>query len=102
MSFEQAAAVPLVFVTGVAHADGAGEAAAGRRRAGAGCLERSRIGGDPGITKCFSAGSSPQREAKPKLAKARELGADYVIDHYQQDISAEVRKITAKRGVDTR
>jgi NADPH:quinone reductase-like Zn-dependent oxidoreductase len=35
-----------------------------------------------------------------KLAKARELGADYAIDHYRQDISAEVRKITGKRGVD--
>ncbi|MGO4885420.1 MAG: zinc-binding dehydrogenase [Bryobacteraceae bacterium] len=35
-----------------------------------------------------------------KMAKARELGADQVIDHYRQDISAEVRKITAKRGVD--
>ncbi len=28
------------------------------------------------------------------------MGADHVIDHYQQDISAEVRKITGKRGVD--
>jgi len=35
-----------------------------------------------------------------KLAKARELGADHAIDHYRQDISAEVRKITARRGVD--
>jgi NADPH:quinone reductase-like Zn-dependent oxidoreductase len=35
-----------------------------------------------------------------KLAKAKELGADYVIDHYQQDISAEVKRITGKRGVD--
>jgi NADPH:quinone reductase-like Zn-dependent oxidoreductase len=35
-----------------------------------------------------------------KLAKARELGADHVIDHYQQDISAEVKKLTGKRGVD--
>jgi NADPH:quinone reductase-like Zn-dependent oxidoreductase len=35
-----------------------------------------------------------------KLAKARELGADHVIDHYGQDISAEVKRITAKRGVD--
>ena len=35
-----------------------------------------------------------------KLAKARELGADHAIDHYQQDISAEVKKITGKRGVD--
>jgi NADPH:quinone reductase-like Zn-dependent oxidoreductase len=35
-----------------------------------------------------------------KLAKARALGADYVIDHYRQDISAEVKKLTGKRGVD--
>jgi len=35
-----------------------------------------------------------------KLAKARELGADYGINHYQQKISEEVRKITNKEGVD--
>jgi NADPH:quinone reductase-like Zn-dependent oxidoreductase len=35
-----------------------------------------------------------------KLARARELGADHVIDHYAQDISAEVKKLTGKRGVD--
>jgi NADPH:quinone reductase-like Zn-dependent oxidoreductase len=35
-----------------------------------------------------------------KLEKARELGADYTIDHYKQKIGAEVRRITNKRGVD--
>jgi NADPH:quinone reductase-like Zn-dependent oxidoreductase len=35
-----------------------------------------------------------------KLRRARELGADEVIDHYRQDISAEVRRLTGKRGVD--
>jgi NADPH:quinone reductase-like Zn-dependent oxidoreductase len=35
-----------------------------------------------------------------KMERARKLGADYAIDHYAQDISGEVRKITAKRGVD--
>jgi NADPH:quinone reductase-like Zn-dependent oxidoreductase len=35
-----------------------------------------------------------------KIAKARELGADHAIDHYRQDIAAEVRRITGKRGVD--
>jgi len=35
-----------------------------------------------------------------KMAKAKELGADHVIDHYKQDISAEVKKLTGKRGVD--
>lgn len=35
-----------------------------------------------------------------KLERARELGADYTIDHYQQKISDEVKKITARQGVD--
>jgi NADPH:quinone reductase-like Zn-dependent oxidoreductase len=35
-----------------------------------------------------------------KLEMARQLGADYTIDHYKQKISEEVKKITAKRGVD--
>jgi len=35
-----------------------------------------------------------------KAEKARTLGADYVIDHYKQKISEEVRKITNKDGVD--
>jgi NADPH:quinone reductase-like Zn-dependent oxidoreductase len=35
-----------------------------------------------------------------KLAKALELGANFAIDHYTEDISAAVRKITGKRGVD--
>ena len=35
-----------------------------------------------------------------KLAKARALGADYSIDHYQQKISDEVKKITSREGVD--
>ena len=35
-----------------------------------------------------------------KLQKSRELGADHVIDHYQQKIADEVRRITGKSGVD--
>ena len=35
-----------------------------------------------------------------KLEKGRALGADYGINHYQQKISDEVRKITNKEGVD--
>jgi NADPH:quinone reductase-like Zn-dependent oxidoreductase len=35
-----------------------------------------------------------------KLAKGKELGANYGINHYQQRISEEVRKITNKEGVD--
>ena len=35
-----------------------------------------------------------------KLARARELGADEVIDHHEQDVVAEVRRLTAKKGVE--
>jgi NADPH:quinone reductase-like Zn-dependent oxidoreductase len=35
-----------------------------------------------------------------KLAKAKELGADEVINHSKQEISAEVKKLTDRRGVD--
>jgi NADPH:quinone reductase-like Zn-dependent oxidoreductase len=35
-----------------------------------------------------------------KLAKARELGADEVINHSTQKIATEVRKLTGRRGVD--
>ncbi len=35
-----------------------------------------------------------------KLARARELGADFGIDHSEADFSREVRKLTGKRGVD--
>ena len=35
-----------------------------------------------------------------KLAMARTLGADIVLNHATTDVAAEVRKITNKRGVD--
>jgi NADPH:quinone reductase-like Zn-dependent oxidoreductase len=35
-----------------------------------------------------------------KLARARELGADDVINHKTQDLVAEVKRLTGKRGVD--
>ena len=35
-----------------------------------------------------------------KLEKARVLGADHGINHYQQKISEEVKKLTEKEGVD--
>ncbi len=35
-----------------------------------------------------------------KLARARELGADFCIDHAAGDFSREVRRATEKRGVD--
>ena len=38
--------------------------------------------------------------SEDKLRRAKELGADDLINHAQQDIAEEARKITQKRGVD--
>ena len=35
-----------------------------------------------------------------KVARAREIGADEVIDHYGEDVVKRVRELTANRGVD--
>jgi NADPH:quinone reductase-like Zn-dependent oxidoreductase len=35
-----------------------------------------------------------------KLARARELGASEVIDHYRQDVADEIKRLTNRRGVD--
>jgi NADPH:quinone reductase-like Zn-dependent oxidoreductase len=38
--------------------------------------------------------------SEAKLARARDLGAEWVIHHYDQDIAQEVTRITGRRGVD--
>jgi NADPH:quinone reductase-like Zn-dependent oxidoreductase len=38
--------------------------------------------------------------SEDKAAKAKELGAEAVIDHYRQDIAAEVKNLTGREGVD--
>ena len=99
LSFEEAAAAPLVFLTAwhmlfvraqlqpgedvlvIAASSGVGQAAIQ-------------------LAKLFHCRVIATAGGESKLAKAREIGADHVIDHYSQDISAEVRKITGKRGVD--
>jgi NADPH:quinone reductase-like Zn-dependent oxidoreductase len=99
LNFEEAAAAPLVFLTawhmlvGRAHlqlgedvlvlaaSSGVGQAAIQIAK-----LHHCRVIATAG--------------GEAKLAKAKELGADHVIDHYTQDISAEVKKFTGKRGVD--
>ena len=35
-----------------------------------------------------------------KLEKAKALGADFVLDHYKQDVAKEVKNITGGRGVE--
>ena len=99
LSFEEAAAVPLVFLTAwhmlVARARlqpgeevlilGAGSGV------GSAAIQIAKLMGARVIA---TAGSSA------KLDKARELGADELINHAQRKISDEVRRLTGKRGVD--
>jgi NADPH:quinone reductase-like Zn-dependent oxidoreductase len=52
------------------------------------------------IAKLYNATVITTAGDEKKMQKARELGAHYVINHYQQKIGDEVKKITNKEGVD--
>jgi len=99
LSFEHAACVPLVFLT-------------------AWHMLVGRVGIRPGQTVLvWGAGSGIGSAAiqivklwggrviatagdERKLSKARELGADFTIHHYQQKVSEEVRRLTGGEMVD--
>jgi NADPH:quinone reductase-like Zn-dependent oxidoreductase len=99
LSFEQAAAVPLVFQTAwhmlltraqlkpaeVVLILGAGSGV------GSAAIQ---------ITKMFGCRVIATAGSEAKLAKAKELGADELINHKTQKVKDEVRRLTAKRGVD--
>jgi NADPH:quinone reductase-like Zn-dependent oxidoreductase len=52
------------------------------------------------IAKLFGARVIATAGSPSKLERAKALGADHVIDYERQDFAAEVRTLTAKRGVD--
>jgi NADPH:quinone reductase-like Zn-dependent oxidoreductase len=99
MSFEEAAAAPLVFLTAWHMLMGRAQL-----RPGEDVLVLAASSGvgmaAVQIAKLFQCRVIATAGGDAKLAKAKELGADHVIDHYAQDISAEVKRITGKRGVD--
>lgn len=99
LTYEQAASVPLVFVTAwhmlVSRA---------RTKPGDSVLV---LGGGSGVGSaaiqiCKMLGATVIATAgdERKLEKSHELGADHTINHYKQKIAEEVRRITAKTGVD--
>ncbi|MFC1728998.1 zinc-binding dehydrogenase [candidate division KSB1 bacterium] len=99
MSFDEAAAFPLVFLTAwhmlvtragirpgdtvLVHAAGSGVGSAGIQ-----------------IAKLFGAEVITTASSKAKLDKAVELGADHVIDYVREDFSAKIKELTNRRGVD--
>jgi NADPH:quinone reductase-like Zn-dependent oxidoreductase len=99
LSFEEAAAVPLVFQTAWHMLVGRAELQPGEDVLilGAG----SGVGSAAiQIAKFFGARVIATAGSDQKLAKAKDLGADHLINHKTQKIRDEVRRITNKRGVD--
>jgi NADPH:quinone reductase-like Zn-dependent oxidoreductase len=99
LTYDEAASVPLVFLTAWHMLVTRGQVKPGQivlvlgagSGVGSAAIQIAKLWGARVIT---TAGD------EVKLEKGRELGADYTINHYTQKISEEVRKITAKRGVD--
>ncbi|MBI5021367.1 MAG: zinc-binding dehydrogenase [Ignavibacteriales bacterium] len=99
LDFNQAAAIPLVFLTAwhmlvgltkikpgdtvLIHAAGSGVGSAGIQ-----------------IAKLFGAHVITTAGTEDKLIKAKELGADEIINYKEKDFAEEIKKLTGKRGVD--
>lgn len=99
ISFEEAAAVPLTFLTAWQMLVDRGEVGPGKTvlilAAGSGV-------GSAGvqIAKHFGARVIATVGSDEKTAKVKELGADEVIHHRKQEIDEEVKKLTDRKGVD--
>src|SRR5688572_25712845 len=99
ISFDEAAAFPLVFLTawhmlvrraGLRRGEDVLVWAAG---SGVG-MAAIQVAKHLGARVIATAGS------EAKLAKARELGADHVVDHHKGDVVETVRRVTGKKGAD--
>jgi len=99
LDFNQAASVPLVFVTAFHMLTGRAAIRPGQTVLVLGASSGVGIAAIQ-IAKLFNATVIATAGDERKMQKAHELGADYVIDHYKQKISVEVRNITNKEGVD--
>ena len=99
LDFNQAASVPLVFLTAWHMLVGRAGIRLGQTVLILGAGSGVGIAAIQ-IAKLFHARVITTAGDERKLEKARSLGADHVINHYQQKISQEVRKITDKEGVD--
>ena len=99
MDFVQAASVPLVFLTAYSMLVTKARLEAGETVLVLGASSGVGIAAIQ-IAKAYNANVIATAGSDEKLKKATELGADYTINHYTQDIAEEARKFTGKRGVD--
>ncbi len=99
LDFNQAASVPLVFTTAWHMLTGRAAIRPGMTVLVLGANSGVGIAGIQ-IAKLFDCTVIATAGDDRKAEFARKLGADHVINHYQQKISEEVRRITNKEGVD--
>ena len=99
LDFNQAASVPLVFVTAWHMLVGLAGVRPGQTVLVLGASSGVGIAAIQ-IAKLFRCRVITTAGDQAKLEKGPSLGADYGINHYKQKISEEVRKITNKEGVD--
>jgi len=99
LDFNEAASVPLVFVTAWHMLTGRAAIRPGQTVLILGANSGVGIAAIQ-IAKMFHGRVITTAGDERKMERARELGADFVINHYQQKISQEVRKITNSEGAD--
>ncbi len=99
LDFNQAASVPLVFLTAWHMLVGRARVRSGQTVLVLGASSGVGIAAIQ-IAKLFHCRVITTAGDETKLEKAQALGADHGINHYKQKISDEVRKITNKEGVD--
>ena len=99
LGFNEAASVPLVFVTAFHMLTGRAAIRPGQTVLVLGANSGVGIAAIQ-IAKLFNAIVIATAGDERKTQKARELGADYVINHYKQKVGDEARRLTGKAGVD--
>jgi len=99
LSFEEAATIPLTFLTAWQMLVDKGEVGSGKTVLIMGASSGVGAAGVQ-IARLFGARVIATAGDESKFPKIQGLGADHIIHHRKQDIAEEVKKLTDKRGVD--